>query len=64
MYGLLLNLGSDDSDVTEVFLVFEQFLYDVCGVFRWLNIICKGMRGSKVWTLKLKSGSFVDCYGF
>ena len=24
----------------------------------------QSMRGSKVWTLKLKSGSFVDCYGF
>ena len=35
MYGLLLSLGSDDSDVTKVFLVFEQLLYDVCGVFGW-----------------------------
>ena len=32
---MLLSLGSDDSDVTEVVFVFEQLLYDVCGVFGW-----------------------------
>ena len=30
-----LNLEDSDSDVTEVVFVFEQLLYDVCGVFGW-----------------------------
>ena len=35
LYWLFLSLDSDDSDVTEVVLVFEQLLYDVYEVFGW-----------------------------
>ena len=30
-----LSLEDGDNDVTEVVLVFEQLLYDVCEVFGW-----------------------------
>ena len=35
MYVFFLSLEDGGNDVTEVILMFEQLLYDVCGVFGW-----------------------------
>ena len=32
---MFLRLEDSDNDITEVVLVFEQLLYDVCDVFEW-----------------------------
>ena len=62
---MFLSLESGDNDVTEVFLVLEQLLYDVyevCGWFVWTEM--QGLRDLKILVSKLKSGGFVDSYGF
>ena len=62
---MFLSLEGDDNDVKEVVIVFEQLLYDVyevCGWFVWTEM--QGLRDLKILVSKLKSGGFVDSYGF
>ena len=60
-----MSLEDGDNDVTEVVLVFEQLLYDVCEVFGWF-VWAKLARFERFKDLDFKAQKwrFMDNSGF